>query len=68
MFHLDLDESNQLEHKTKITHMFKQHIVLEYTADDVDHLEFKNFHCRGSSSKEKIDTNHKLVMFFHHGD
>ena len=29
---------------------------------------FKSFHCRGSSGKEKIDTNHKLMIFVHHGN
>ena len=45
---------------------------MEYTKEEIgaygDGLDFKNFFCRGSSRKEKIDTNHKLLIFLHHGD
>ena len=48
--------------------MFKRNCVLEYTDFDIEGEKFKSFHCRGSSFKEKIDTNHKLILFLHHGD
>ena len=68
----DLDESNVSEHNGKKLILFKQYDVMKYTKEEIgaygDGLDFKNFFCRGSSRKEKIDTNHKLLIFLHHGD
>ena len=64
----DLDESNQSEHGDSSNKMFKQMLVMEYHKKDVGLGEFKNMICRGNSSKEKIDTNHKLLIFLHHGN
>jgi hypothetical protein len=68
VLHIDLDKNHRLERSVKIDHMFNHKIIFEFNEKDVDKLEFKSFHCRGSSKKEKIDTNHKLLMFFHFGE
>ena len=56
------------EHSDSSNKMFKQMVVMEYRKKDVGLGEFKNMICRGNSSKEKIDTNHKLLIFLHHGN
>lgn len=56
--------------------MFKKKKIHSYTNQDLTNLftdpkeedyQFKNIFCRGSSRKEKIDTNHKLLIFIQHG-
>jgi len=47
---------------------FKLHLLFEYRASDVEHKALTNIHARGSSKKEKIDTNNKLMVFMQHED
>jgi len=42
--------------------------IYSYNAKSVDNQPFKTFNCRSSSGKLQIDTNHKLMLFFQHGD
>ena len=49
------------------TSVFKSEHVYSYSKEQINE-PFKNFHCRGSSEKENIDTNHKLMIFVQHGN
>jgi hypothetical protein len=64
----DLDESNVYMQSDHNINLFKKRLIMEYDKSKVDKGEFKNMICRGSSRKEKIDTNHKLLIFLHHGN
>ena len=68
---IDLDKSNVKEFEGEsfnFDEQFKLKLLFEYHARDVDHKSLTNIHARGSSKKEKIDTNNKLVVFLKHED
>ena len=41
--------------------------IFKYSFDDVDGTLLNGFHARGSSSKEKINLNKRLIIFMQHG-
>jgi hypothetical protein len=41
--------------------------IFKYSFDDVDGALLNGFHARGSSSKEKINLNKRLMIFMQHG-
>ena len=68
---IDLDKANVKEFEGdtfNFDEQFKLKLLFEYRAGDVDHKSLTNIHARGSSKKEKIDTNNKLVVFLQHED
>ena len=72
LYMLDLDECNvneadgQLIDFAGIYDVTKP--ILEYQADDVQNKALKQIHVRGSSRKENIDFNFKLMVLLLHGD
>ena len=63
--HLDLDNLNHFESDTEPGN-FRFQDVLTYSSEEVDNCNLSSFFVRGSSAKEKINTNHKLMMFMLH--
>ena len=43
-----------------------KHLIYEYKHADVDNRDLLKVYARGSSRKQKIDVNNKLVIFFLH--
>ena len=68
---IDLDKANVKEFEGEefnFDEQFKLKLLFEYDARDVENKSLTNIHARGSSRKEKIDTNNKLVVFLQHED
>ena len=57
IYHIDLDSSDP---RIKCIH--------SYPFSEVGGKKIVNFHCRGSSHKEKINLNQLLVCYMLHGD
>lgn len=68
---IDLDLSNIREFEGEefnFQEQFKLQKLFEYTDEEVKHKKLINIHARGSSRKEAIDTNNKLIVFCKHED
>ena len=66
-----MDKANVKEYEGEnfnFDEQFKLKLLFEYKAEDVNYKSLTNIHARGSSKKEKIDTNNKLVIFLQHED
>jgi hypothetical protein len=57
LFQVDLDDPNP-----------RLRSIHRYTFDEVHGNQVNAFHCRGSSHKEKVDLNEKLVIYIMHGN
>ena len=64
MDHSNIDEQENINTKS----FFKPEILLRYDPLDVNFKDFKQLHARGSSQRDRIDTNQKLMIFIVHGD
>ena len=67
MYTLDLDNLNFYKDNKNIHYRFQK--LFEYEDDYVNFKELKDIHVRGSSRKEVIQLNQKLIIFMlHDGD
>ena len=66
---IDLDKANIKEFNGEMYNFesqFKFKKLLSYSQDQVDGKRLTKIHCRGSSRKEAINNNNKLIVFFLH--
>ena len=63
---LDLDEINSGEHKTLDENNFRLKLICFYPISMVNGKDLSSMYVRGSSKKEAINSNEKLMIFLHH--
>jgi len=66
MYTLDLDDLNFFKDNKDAQYKFK--LLFEYDDDYVNFKELKDIHVRGSSRKEVIQLNQKLIIFLLHDE
>jgi hypothetical protein len=66
MYSLDLDQLNFFKHENEVHQRFE--LLFSYDDDYVNFKELKDIHVRGSSRKEIIQLNQKLVVFMLHDE
>ena len=65
---LDLDEINSMENKILDENNFRLKLVCYYPISMVNGNDLSSMFVRGSSRKEAINSNEKLMIFLHHKD
>lgn len=68
LYTLDLNELNYFKHRDQKSKLFKFELLLEYEESFVNYKMLKDMHVRGSSRKEVIQLNQKLIVFLLHDD
>lgn len=63
---IDLDASNRREQTNKHNDKFRVSNLFQYTKENVKHKTLLDIHIRGSSDKEVIDNNEKLIVLMLH--
>ena len=66
--YIDLDAGSRREASTKKYDCFRLQNLFQYTNGDVGNKPLIDVHVRGSSDKEVIDNNEKLMVFMLHQD
>lgn len=65
---LDLDGINLGENNEVTEEAFRFKLICSYPLSMVNNQDLSSFYARGSSRKEAINSNEKLMIFLHHQD
>lgn len=70
IYMIDLDKGNIKNYTTDLDiidkNMYLPSLILEYPLTEVNNRKLTKIHARGSSRKDKINTNNKLILFILH--